>query len=109
MMALVRYQLADLTGSQRWVAPLLSYLAFLGIFYQSDAGPAVPAFGVTALVLVPVLAWLTRQAFSTEDDTVRQVSAAAAGGPARVQLALLASSCVAALLFVLVAVSWAAA
>ncbi len=108
MTALIRYQLADLIGSQRWVAPFLTYLAFLGFLYQSDAGPAVPAFGVSALVLVPVLAWLTRQIFSVEDDAVRQVSAAAAGGPVRVQLALLGSAALAGLAFVAVAVGWAA-
>jgi hypothetical protein len=109
MRALIRYQLADLLASQRWVAPLLTYLAFLGFFYASDAGPAVPAFGVTALLLLPVAAWLTRQLFSVEDDAARQVSAAAAGGPVRVQRALVCSAIAAQLPLVAVAVisAWA--
>ena len=105
--ALVRYQLADLTASQRWVAPATVYLGFLGLVYASDAGPAVPAFGVTALALLPVAAWLTRQAFSLEDEAARQVTAASAGGPVRVQVALLCTAVVAQLPLILVAVAWA--
>ena len=107
MTALLRYQLADLAGSQRWVAPTLGYLTLLGFVYASDAGPAVPAFGVTALGLIPVAAWLTRQVLSTEDDAARQVTAASAGGTVRVQAALLVSSLLALLPFVVIAVAWA--
>jgi hypothetical protein len=105
--ALVRYQLADLVSSQRWVAPALGYLAFLGFMYASDAGPAVPAFGVTALALLPVAAWLTRQTLGTEDDAARQVTSAAAGGTVRVQTALLVSSLLALVPFAVVAIAWA--
>jgi hypothetical protein len=107
MRGLVRYQLADLVASQRWVAPLLTYLCFLGFVYASDAGPAVPAFGVTALALLPVSAWLTRQLFSVEDQAARGVTAAAAGGPVRVQGALLCSAALAQLPLILLAVAWA--
>lgn len=108
MTALIRYQLADLLASQRWVAPLLAYLAFVGFVYASDAGPAVPAFGVTSLALLPVSAWMTRQLLSVEDDAARQVTAAAAGGPVRVQTALVCAAMVAQMPMVLVAVGWAA-
>ena len=106
MRALVRYQLSDLVGSQRWVAPCLVYLAFLGFVYASSAGPAAPAFGVTALALLPVSAWLTRQQLSVEDDAARQVTAAAAGGTVRVQLALLVSAVIAVLPLVALSVAW---
>ncbi len=108
MSALCRYQLADLLRSQRWVAPLLVYTAFLAAVYSSDAGPAVPAYGATAGALVPVVAWLTRGVLSVEDDAARHVTAAAAGGLLRVQVALLASAIAAALPLVGLAVLWAA-
>jgi hypothetical protein len=107
VIALVRYQLADLAGSQRWVAPLLAYLCFLGFVYASDPGPAVPAFGVTSLALLPVSAWLTRQLFGVEDDTARLVTAAAARGPVRVQAALLCSAVLGQLPLAALAVAWA--
>src|SRR5947209_1509212 len=75
--------------------------------YASDAGPAVPAFGVTALALLPVAAWLTRQVLGTEDDVARQVTAAAAGGTVRVQVALLAAASLALVPCAVVAVAWA--
>lgn len=107
MIALVRYQLADLVGSQRWVTPLLAYLAFLGFLYAADAGPAAPAFGVSTLALLPVAAWLTRQTLSVEDDEARQVTAAAAGGTVRVQAALLVTALVAEVPLVALSVLWA--
>jgi hypothetical protein len=105
--ALCRYQLADLLRSQRWVAPLLTYTLFLAALYASDAGAAVPAFGVTAIALLPVSAWLTRVVLSVEDDAARQVTAATVGGQLRVQAALLVSAVVAAAPFVVLAVGWA--
>jgi hypothetical protein len=107
MTALVRYQLADLVGSQRWVAPLLAYVGFLGLLYAADAGPAAPAYGVSVLALFPVSAWLTRQTLSVEDDAGRQVTAAAAGGLVRVQVALLTSAVVVELPLVALSVAWA--
>lgn len=106
MTALVRYQLSDLVGSQRWVAPCLVYVAFLGFVYASAAGPAAPTFGVTALALLPVSAWLTRQQLSVEDDAARQVTAAAAGSTVRVQGALLVSAVIGVLPLVALSVAW---
>jgi len=105
--ALCFYQLADLLRSQRWVAPLLAYTLLLAAFYASDAGPAVPAFGVTAVALLPVSAWLTRVVLSVEDDAARQVTAATAGGQLRVQTALLVSAVGTAAPLVVLAVGWA--
>jgi len=51
--ALCRYQLADSARSQRWVPSLLVYLIVLWLVYPFDAGPAVPAYGVTAGRVVP--------------------------------------------------------
>ncbi len=54
MIALCRYQLADFLRSQRWVPPLLAYLIVLGLVYSLDAGPSVPAYGVTAVAVFPI-------------------------------------------------------
>jgi len=107
VIALCRYQLADFLHSQRWVPPLLVYLIVLGLVYSFDAGPAVPAYGVTAVALFPVAAWLTRTVLSTEDPIAREITAATARGQLRIQAALLISAGVAALPFVTLAIGWA--
>lgn len=107
MSALCRYQLADFVRSQRWVPPLLVYLIVLGLVYSLDAGPAVPAYGVTAVALFPIVAWLTRLMLSTEDPVAREITVATARGQLRVQAALLISAGVASLPFVALAIGWA--
>ena len=66
MSALVGYQLATLARSQRWVGPgpVVTYLAFLGFVYASEAGPAAIAYGVTAYALFVIVAWLTAATLS---------------------------------------------
>jgi len=105
--ALCRYQLADFLRSQRWVPPLLVYLIVLGLVYSLDAGPAVPAYGVTAVAVFPVAAWLTRMMVTTEDPVAREITAATARGQLRVQAALLVSAGIATLPFVALAIGWA--
>ena len=107
MIALSRYQLADYLRSLRWLPPLLAYLVVVGLVYSLDAGPAVPAYGVTALVMFPVTAWMTRVLFTTEDPVAREITAATARGQLRVQGALLVSAATATLPLVALAVGWA--
>ena len=107
MSALCRYELADFLRSQRWVPPLLAYLIVLGLVYSLDAGPAVPAYGVTAVAVFPIAAWLTRMVLSTEDPVAREITAATARGQLRLQAALLFSAGIATLPFVALAISWA--
>ena len=107
MIALCRYQLADFLRSQRWVPPLLAYLIVLGLVYSLDAGPAVPAYGVTAVAVFPIAAWLTRMMVTTEDPVAREITAATARGQLRVQAALLVSAGIATLPFVALALGWA--
>jgi len=70
-----------------------------------DAGPAVPAYGVTAVAVFPIAAWLTRMMLTTEDPVAREITAATARGQLRVQTALLVSAGIATLPFV--ALGWA--
>jgi hypothetical protein len=107
LVALVGYQLATLARSQRWVGPLVTYLAFLGFVYASEAGPAVIAYGVTAYALFVVVAWLTSATLSAENEVARQVTAAAARGQLRVQVAALVAAGCGAAGGCVVAVGWA--
>ena len=109
MRALVGYQLATLARSQRWVGPLVTYLALLGFVYASEAGPAVVAYGVTAYALFVVCAWLTAATLSAENEVARQVTAATAGDVVRVQVAALAAALTGGVVLAVVAVAWALA
>ncbi|WP_329462513.1 ABC transporter [Streptomyces sp. NBC_01431] len=87
MKPLVRYQTALLLRSQRWLAPVLVYVAFLGIGVQAGE-PVLDSMGYAAAGLLPVAAWLVRVCVTQEPDAAR-ACAAAAVGPARVHLASL--------------------
>ncbi|MFJ1549645.1 ABC transporter [Streptomyces sp. NPDC088246] len=87
MTALLRYQAALLIRSQRWLAPVLLYAAFLGIGVQSGQ-PVLDSLGYAAAGLLPVTAWLVRLCVNQEPPAARTVAAAVAGSP-RVHLASL--------------------
>ncbi|NED90862.1 ABC transporter, partial [Streptomyces sp. SID11233] len=59
MTALVRYQAALLLRSQHWLAPVLLYLAFLGVGIRPGQ-PVLDSLGYAAAGLLPVTAWLVR-------------------------------------------------
>ncbi|MEU2674920.1 ABC transporter [Streptomyces sp. NPDC007164] len=87
MTALLRYQTALLVRSQRWLAPVLLYAAFIGIGVQGGQ-PVLDSLGYTAAGLLPVTAWLVQLCADQEPPAARTVTAAAAG-PARAHLAAL--------------------
>ncbi|MGW1229090.1 ABC transporter [Streptomyces sp. NPDC001478] len=88
MNALLRYQAALLLRSQRWLAPVLLYVAFVGTVVQSGQ-PVLDSLGYVAAALLPVAAWLVRVCAGQEPAASRTVVAAAVGGRPRVHLAAL--------------------
>ncbi|MCX5375218.1 ABC transporter [Streptomyces sp. NBC_00091] len=87
MTALIRYQGALLLRSQRWIAPLVVYAAFVAVGVRSG-DPVLDALGYAAAGLVPQTAWLVRICVTGEPPAARDCSAAAAG-PTRVHAAAL--------------------
>ncbi|MET7571333.1 ABC transporter [Streptomyces sp. NPDC005492] len=87
MTALLRYQAALLLRSQRWLPPLILYVAFLGIGVQGGQ-PVLDSLGYTAAALLPVAAWLVRICTTNEPPAARSCVAAAVG-PGRAHLASL--------------------
>ncbi len=85
MTALLRYQVAMLLRSQRWLPPLLLYGIITGIGVQSGQ-PVLDSLGFTAAAVLPASAWMVRICATGEPPAARAVTAAAAG-PWRVQLA----------------------
>lgn len=81
MTALLRYQTGLLLRSQRWLAPLLLYAAFLGVGVNVGE-PVLGALGLTSAALLPVTAWSVRICATQEPAAARNVVAAAAAGAA---------------------------
>jgi hypothetical protein len=65
---MIRYQLALLGHSQRYLLPALAFTALLGLLYSNESGnPAPPEFAVSAGALTVVACWLTITLADLED------------------------------------------
>ena len=76
-----------LTRAQWAVAPALLFLVVLGILYSSDAGPPLQAAAFTAIVLAPLMAWITVLAQRVNGLLIGRAFAAHVGGRGRAHLA----------------------
>ncbi|MBO1335552.1 ABC transporter [Streptomyces sp. VRA16 Mangrove soil] len=85
--ALLAYQSGLLLRSQRWLAPVVLYAAFVGVGVQSGQ-PVLDSLGYAAAFLLPVGSWLVRICVSNEPPAARSCTAAATG-PWRAHLASL--------------------
>lgn len=108
MTALVRYQIALLLRSHRWIPPIILYV--LGVVALGGEhltlGTGLPSgLSWAALMLVPVVAWLTRSILIAEPPAAR-ACVAAAGGPRRTQLAALIAAVLIGAVIALAGVIW---
>lgn len=88
MSALVRYTAANVVLSQRYLPPVLLFLAFEFVFTGADDnGPLPPAYAVGAAGVFVCGVWLTIVAVNAEDPVQRSITAVNAGGSGRVLLA----------------------
>ncbi|KIF77386.1 ABC transporter [Streptomyces sp. 150FB] len=92
MTALLRYQIALLLRSQRWLPPVVLFGIFLGVGVRSGQ-PILDSLGYQAAALLPVTAWLVRIAVTQEPEAARDVTAAASGTH-RVHIAALLAAAV---------------
>jgi ABC-type Mn2+/Zn2+ transport system ATPase subunit len=76
-----------LAVSQWFFAPMLVFLAMLAIVYASDASSPLQAAAFTAVVLVPVMTWMTMLAHRVDGRELARAFAAHAGGRAKAHLA----------------------
>jgi ABC-type Mn2+/Zn2+ transport system ATPase subunit len=97
-----------LTVSQWFAAPALLFLIILGIFYAKPVGPLLPAAAFTAVLLVPVMIWVSVQAQLADGRLMARAFAAHVGGTGRAHLA----ACLATVPFLVaatvIAVGWSA-
>ncbi|MEV4647923.1 hypothetical protein [Saccharopolyspora sp. NPDC049357] len=108
MIALVRYQLAELWHSQRYVPPALVHIGLLAVFCSTNQGPALPGYAVTAASSLVAACWLTIALAGLSGPEQRMIIAAHAGSSTRVLVGvvLTALSCSAGL--AVLAVGWGA-
>jgi hypothetical protein len=83
MSALVRMRLTAYLRTQVAFAPLLAALVILGIFYGGGQAAPAEAYGMSAVVLFPVLAWQAKILFDVEPDLQRRIAATALGSRPR--------------------------
>jgi ABC-type Mn2+/Zn2+ transport system ATPase subunit len=76
-----------LASSQWFLAPAMLFVLALAIIYATDAGPPLQAAAVTAIILVPVLTWLSVLAHRVDGRELARAFAAHVGGRARAHLA----------------------
>ncbi|MEN3308612.1 MAG: hypothetical protein V7603_4814 [Micromonosporaceae bacterium] len=79
MSPLISLRLTGLTRTGRAIAPLLGGMVVLAIFYGGGAARPAEAYGLSAIVLFPVLAWQTKILLDVEPDTQRQLAVVALG------------------------------
>ncbi|WP_158879788.1 hypothetical protein [Amycolatopsis anabasis] len=73
---MIRYQLALLGHSQRYLPPLLAYLGLLAVLFNERDSPAPPEFAVSAGALTVVACWLTIALVDAEDPVQRLITLA---------------------------------
>lgn len=87
MTALVRYTLANVVLSQRYLPPVLLFFVVLVVFTGADSGPLLPVYAVSAGAVFVCGTWLTVVTVNAEDPTQRSVTVVNAGGSGRVLVA----------------------
>lgn len=74
MIATTRYNLALLGHSQRYLPPVLAFLAVLALQYTDHSVPLLPEFAVSAGALLVAACWLTVALLDIEDPTQRLIT-----------------------------------
>ncbi len=87
MIALVRYTTATMLHSQRYLAPVLLFMAVVGISSSNDSGPLPPIYGLCAGALYVCATWFTIALISIEDPARRAITIVSSGDSRRVLLA----------------------
>ncbi len=81
--------MADLLRSQRFLVPLLAYLAAVAVLMGGGPGPPPQPWAASAGLLYPISAWLAITVSNTEESVGRQATVAASGGWWRLQAGVL--------------------
>jgi hypothetical protein len=89
--ALVTYISRDFVRSQRWVAPVLSFLVVVATV-DANSGSVLPTYATSAALLLFISTWVTITVNNTEDPVQQEVTGVTAGGRLPLHLAKLATA-----------------
>ena len=92
MTALVRMRLAAFVRSGRALPPVIVAMVVLGVIYGGGASLPAPAFGYSAVMLFPVLAWMTKLVLDAEPDAQRRLARLTVGAGRELVAGLLAAT-----------------
>jgi len=105
---LIRMRLYGFLRTGRVIAPLLATLILLGTLYGGGPAQAGEAYGVSAMLMFPILAWQTKLMLDVEPDVQRRLARVAVGSMARELAAGIVAAAAAAVPLVVfaIAVPW---
>lgn len=80
MTALVALRFKTLLLSQRYLAPLLAFLAVTAIFCTGDSGPILPTYALMCGLVIATSTWITMTIVNLEGSVLRDVTIVSSGG-----------------------------
>ncbi|WP_045745024.1 hypothetical protein [Actinoplanes rectilineatus] len=92
MIALTRMRVTGFVRSGRALPPLIAVLAVLSLLYGGGASSASSAYGYSAVMLFPILAWLVKLVLDTEPDVQRRLARLTVGPVREAAAGLLAAA-----------------
>lgn len=104
MIALIRYTSATMLHSQRYLAPVLLFMAALGVLSSNDSGPLAPIYGLCAGTLLVCATWFTIALISIEDPAHRAITVVSARHSGKVLLASVSVAVISCLVLAVVGV-----
>jgi hypothetical protein len=88
---LIRMRLTGFLVSGRVIAPAVAVLAVLAVLHGGGTSPAASAYGYSATVLFPILAWSSKLVLDTEPDVQRRLARISVGARAEGVAGILAA------------------
>ncbi len=92
MSALIRMRLTAFVRSGRALAPVIAALVVLGVIHGGGSAQAAPAYGYSAIMLFPVLAWAAKLVLDAEPDVQRRLARLAVGARREAAAGVLAAT-----------------
>jgi hypothetical protein len=92
VIALVRMRLAAFARSGRALPPVITALVLLGVIHGGGRSAAAPAYGYSAVMLFPVLAWQAKLVLDAEPDVQRRLARITVGARREATAGLLAAT-----------------
>src|SRR5438034_4857486 len=98
---LIKMRLLGYLRTGRFILPLIAALVVLGVSFGGGRSTPASAYGTSALLLFPILAWQTKLLLDTEPDGQRRLALTALGSRGREVTAGLLAAALAAVPLVL--------